>query len=38
MHGRQVNLVVGDDGYEPERAIDETLKTIEQQKVFSQFG
>ena len=38
VHGRQINMVVGDDGYEPERAIDETLKMIEQQKVFSLFG
>jgi len=38
VHGRQINLVVGDDGYEPDRAIDETLKMIEQQKVFSLFG
>ena len=38
VHGRKVNLVVGDDGYEPEKAVDETLKMIEQQKVFSLFG
>jgi ABC-type branched-subunit amino acid transport system substrate-binding protein len=38
VHGRQINLVVGDDGYEPDKAIDETLKMIEQQKVFSLFG
>lgn len=38
VHGRQINLLVGDDGYEPDRAIDETLKMIEQQKVFSLFG
>ena len=38
VHGRQITMVVGDDGYEPERAIDETLKMIEQQKVFSLFG
>ena len=38
VHGRQVNLVVGDDGYEPDKAVDETLKMIEQQKVFSLFG
>ncbi len=35
VHGRQINMVVGDDGYEPDKAIDETLKMIEQQKVFS---
>ena len=38
VHGRQVNLVVGDDGYEPDKAVDETLKMIEQHKVFSLFG
>ena len=38
VHGRQINLLVGDDGYEPDKAIDETLKMIEQQKVFSLFG
>ncbi len=38
VHGRQINMVVGDDGYEPDKAIDETLKMIEQQKVFSLFG
>jgi ABC-type branched-subunit amino acid transport system substrate-binding protein len=30
--------VVGDDGYEPNRAVDETLKMIDEQKVFSLFG
>ena len=29
VHGRQINLLVGDDGYEPDKAIDETLKMIE---------
>ena len=38
VNGRQINLLVGDDGYEPDKAIDETLKMIEQQKVFSLFG
>lgn len=38
VHGRKINLVVADDGYEPDRAVDETLKMIEQQKVFSLFG
>jgi len=38
VHGRKINLVVGDDGYEPNRAVDETLKMIEQEKVFSLFG
>ena len=38
VHGRQIELLVGDDGYEPDKAVDETLKMIEQQKVFSLFG
>jgi branched-chain amino acid transport system substrate-binding protein len=38
VHGRKITLVVADDGYEPDRAVDETLKMIEQQKVFSLFG
>lgn len=38
VNGRQINLVVGDDGYEPNRSVDETLKMLEEQKVFSLFG
>ncbi|MBL8359986.1 MAG: ABC transporter substrate-binding protein [Rubrivivax sp.] len=38
VHGRQIKLVIGDDGYEPDRSVDETLKMIEQEKVFSLFG
>lgn len=38
VNGRKISLVVGDDGYEPDKAVDETLKMIEQQKVFSLFG
>ena len=38
VHGRQITLLVADDGYEPDKAVDETLKMIEQQKVFSLFG
>ena len=38
VNGRKIALVVGDDGYEPDRAVDETLKMIEQEKVFSLFG
>ncbi|HUN69877.1 MAG TPA: ABC transporter substrate-binding protein [Burkholderiales bacterium] len=38
VHGRKINLFVGDDGYEPNRAVDETLKMIDEQKVFSLFG
>lgn len=38
VHGRQINLLSADDGYEPNKAVDETLKMIEQSKVFSLFG
>ncbi len=38
VNGRKINLVIGDDGYEPDKAVDETLKMIEGQKVFSLFG
>jgi ABC-type branched-subunit amino acid transport system substrate-binding protein len=38
VNGRKIELLVGDDGYEPDKAVDETLKMIEQQKVFSLFG
>ncbi len=38
VHGRQISLVVADDGYEPDRAVDETLKMIEQQRTFALFG
>lgn len=38
VHGRRIELLVGDDGYEPNKAVDETLKMIEEQKVFSLFG
>ena len=38
VHGRKINLVVADDGYEPNKAIDETLKMVEEHKVFSLMG
>lgn len=38
VHGRMVKLVVADDGYEPNRAVDETLKMIEGEKAFALFG
>ena len=38
VHGRKIQLVVGDDGYEPDKAVDETLKMIEKEKIFSLFG
>ncbi|SFV07211.1 ABC transporter substrate-binding protein [Pseudoduganella namucuonensis] len=38
IHGRQIRLSVADDGYEPNKAVDETLKMIEGEKVFALFG
>ncbi|MBI5576317.1 MAG: ABC transporter substrate-binding protein [Deltaproteobacteria bacterium] len=38
IHGRSVKLIVQDDGYEPEKSIDATLKLIEENKVFCLFG
>ncbi|MBB3121719.1 ABC transporter substrate-binding protein [Pseudoduganella violacea] len=38
VHGRRIELVVADDGYDPDRAVDQTLKMIEQEQVFSLFG
>ncbi|MGB0866234.1 MAG: ABC transporter substrate-binding protein, partial [Granulosicoccaceae bacterium] len=38
VHGRQIELLVADDGYEPDMAIDETLAMIEDEEVFSLFG
>lgn len=38
VHGRKIELVVADDGYEPDRAVDQTLAMIEKEKVFALFG
>lgn len=38
IHGRRIELVLADDGYDPDRAVDETLKLIEEKQVFSLFG
>lgn len=38
INGRKIHLVVADDGYEPDRAIDETITMIEEDKVFALFG
>ncbi len=38
IHGRKINLLVDDDGYEPNKTIDVTVNMIEQNKVFSLFG
>ena len=38
INGRKIRLIVADDGYEPDRTIDETIKMIETNKVFALFG
>jgi branched-chain amino acid transport system substrate-binding protein len=38
VNGRKINLTVLDDGYEPQRAVANVKKLIEQDKVFALFG
>jgi ABC-type branched-subunit amino acid transport system substrate-binding protein len=38
VHGRNVQLVTYDDGYEPDRTVAQTTKLIEDDKVFALFG
>ena len=38
VHGRKLKLISRDDGYEPDRAIAETKKLIEGDKVFALIG
>ncbi|KAB8052561.1 ABC transporter substrate-binding protein [Janthinobacterium rivuli] len=38
IHGRSIELVVADDGYDPDRAISETLRLVEDKQVFALFG
>lgn len=38
VHGRKLKLISRDDGYEPDRAIAETKKLIEEDKVFALIG
>lgn len=38
VHGRRINLISLDDGYEPERAATATRKLLEVDKVFGLFG
>lgn len=38
IHGRNIELVVADDGYDPDRAISETLRLVEEKQVFALFG
>jgi ABC-type branched-subunit amino acid transport system substrate-binding protein len=38
VHGRRLKLISRDDGYEPDRAIAETKKLIDEDKVFALIG
>lgn len=38
VNGRQITLLVDDDAYDPNKAIDATLKMLDEQKVFALFG
>ena len=38
IHGRQIKLLTADDGYEPDNTTEETLKMVQQHRVFSLFG
>lgn len=38
VHGRKIKLIVSDDGYQPAKAIENTRKFIEEEKVFALFG
>src|SRR5579862_1613685 len=35
VHGRKLELISRDDGYDPDRAVLETMKLIEEDKVFA---
>jgi ABC-type branched-subunit amino acid transport system substrate-binding protein len=38
VHGRKIELITLDDGYEPARTVPNTKRLIEQDKVFALFG
>src|ERR1700676_1873101 len=38
VHGRKLDLVSRDDGYDPDRSVDQTIRLIEQDKVFALIG
>lgn len=38
VHGRKIELITYDDGYEPDRAIENTYKLIDEDKVFALIG
>jgi len=38
INGRKINLLIADDGYEPDKTVDQTLKMVEENKVFALVG
>ena len=38
VHGRKIELITLDDGYEPSRTVPNTMKQIEESRVFALFG
>jgi len=38
VHGRRLELISRDDGYDPDRSVDATVKLIDQDKVFALIG
>jgi branched-chain amino acid transport system substrate-binding protein len=38
VHGRKLDLISRDDGYDPDRSVDQTTRLIEQDKVFALIG
>jgi ABC-type branched-subunit amino acid transport system substrate-binding protein len=38
VHGRRLELLVADDGYEPEQTVEHTLQLVQNDKVFALFG
>jgi branched-chain amino acid transport system substrate-binding protein len=38
VHGRKLKLISRDDGYDPDRSVEQTIKLIEQDKVFALIG
>ncbi|MBI5444255.1 MAG: ABC transporter substrate-binding protein [Deltaproteobacteria bacterium] len=38
VHGRKIELLVADDGYEPDKCVDQTVEMIEGKKVFALVG
>src|ERR1700730_4487733 len=38
VHGRKLNLISRDDGYDPDRSVAQTIKLIEEDQVFALIG